>query len=40
VTLRNANNEHAYECDIECVEYREVVETTTELASKLNPLVA
>jgi len=24
--------EHAYECDIECVEYGEAVENTTELA--------
>jgi len=27
--------EHAYECDVECVEYREAVENTVEVASKL-----
>jgi len=29
----SSSYEHTYECDVECVEYREVVENTTELAS-------
>ena len=32
--------EHAYECDVECVEYGEAVENSTELASKLEALAA
>ena len=32
--------EHAYECDIKCVEYGEAVENSTELASKLEALAA
>jgi len=32
--------EHAYECDVECVEYGEAVESSTELASKLEALAA
>ena len=30
--------EHAYECDVECVEYGEPVESSTELATKLEAL--
>jgi len=30
--------EHAYECNVECVEYGEAVESSTELASKLEAL--
>ena len=30
--------EHAYECDVECVEYGEAVENSAELASKLEAL--
>jgi len=29
--------EHAYECDVECVEYGEAAENSTELASSLRP---
>jgi len=32
--------EHAYECDVKCVEYGEAVESSTELASKLEALAA
>jgi len=32
--------EHAYECDVECIEYGEAVESSTELASKLEALAA
>jgi len=32
--------EHAYECDVECVEYGEAVESSTELVSKLEALAA
>ena len=32
--------EHAYECDVECVEYGEAVENSNELASKLEALAA
>ena len=32
--------EHAYECDVECVEYGEAVENSAELASKLEALAA
>ena len=30
--------EHAYECDVECVEYGEAIESSAELASKLDAL--
>jgi len=30
--------EHAYECDVECAEYGEAVESSTELVSKLEAL--
>jgi len=36
----SSSYEHAYECDVECVEYGEAVENTTELASKLEALAA
>ena len=36
----SSSYEHAYECDVECVEYREAVENSTELASKLGALAA
>jgi len=36
----NSSYEHAYECDVECVEYREAVENTTKFASKLEALTA
>ena len=32
--------EHAYECDVECVEYGEAVENSTELVVKLEALAA
>ena len=32
--------EHAYECDVECVEYGEAVEGSVELASRLEALAA
>ena len=32
--------EHAYECDVECVEYGEAVESSTELVAKLEALAA
>ena len=32
--------EHAYECDVKCVEYGEAVESSTELTSKLEALAA
>ena len=32
--------EHAYECDVECVEYVEAVENSTELVAKLEALAA
>jgi len=34
----SSSYEHAYECDVECVEYGEAVESSTELASKLEAL--
>ena len=34
----SSSYEHAYECNVECVEYREAVENTTELASRLEAL--
>ena len=36
----SSSYEHAYECDVECVEYGEAVESTTELASRLEALAA
>jgi len=36
----SSSYEHAYECDVECVEYGEAVKSSTELASKLEALVA
>jgi len=36
----SSSSEHAYECDVECVEYREAVERFTELVSKLEVLAA
>ena len=35
----SSSYEHTYECDVECVEYGEAVESSTELASKLEALV-
>ena len=32
--------EHAYECDVECVEYGEAIESSTELVLKLEALAA
>jgi len=40
VIIVSSSYEHAYECDIECVEYGEAVENSTELASKLEALAA
>jgi hypothetical protein len=34
----SSSYEHAYQCDVECVEYGEAVESSTELASKLEAL--
>jgi len=34
----SSSYEHAYECDEECVEYGEAVESSTELTSKLEAL--
>jgi len=36
----SSSYEHAYECDVECVEYGEALESSTELASKLEALAA
>ena len=36
----SSSYEHAYKCDVECVEYGEAVEGSTELASKLEALAA
>jgi len=36
----SSSYEHAYECDVECVEYGEAVESSDELASKLEALAA
>jgi len=36
----SSSYEHAYECDVECVEYGEAVESSAELASKLEALAA
>ena len=38
VITMSSSYEHAYECEVECVEYREAVENTTELASRLEAL--
>jgi len=34
----SSSYEHAYECDVECVEYGEAVKNSTELTSKLEAL--
>ena len=36
----SSSYEHAYECDVECVEYGEAIESSAELASKLKALAA
>ena len=36
----SSSYEHAYECDVDCIEYGEAVENSTELASKLEALAA
>ena len=36
----SSSYEHAYECDVGCVEYGEFIENSTELASKLEALAA
>jgi len=36
----SSSYEHVYECDVECVEYREAVESSTELTLKLEALAA
>ena len=36
----SSSYEHAYECDVECIEYGEAVENSIELASKLGALAA
>ena len=36
----SSSYEHAYECDVECVEYGEDVENSTELTLKLEALAA
>jgi len=36
----SSSYEHTYECDVECVEYREAIESSTELASRLEALAA
>ena len=36
----SSSYEHTYECDVECVEYGEAIENSTELASKLEALAA
>jgi len=36
----SSSYEHAYECDVECIEYGVAVESSTELASKLEALAA
>ena len=35
----NSSYEHAYECDVECVEYREAIKNSTELASSSTAVV-
>jgi hypothetical protein len=34
----SSSYEHAYECDVECVEYGEAVESSAEIASRLEAL--
>ena len=34
----SSSYEHTYECDVECVEYGEAIESSTELVSKLEDL--
>ena len=36
----SSSYEHAYECDVECVEYEEAIENSTEIASRLKALTA
>jgi len=36
----SSSYEHAYECDVECAEYGEAIESSAELASKLEALAA
>jgi hypothetical protein len=36
----SSSYKHANECDVECVEYREAVKSSTELASRLKALAA
>ena len=36
----SSSYENAYECDVECVEYGEAVESSTKLTSKLEALTA
>jgi len=36
----SSSYEHAYECDVKCVEYGEAMENSTDLASKLEALAA
>jgi len=36
----SSSYEHAYECDVECVEYGEAIESSSELASKHEALAA
>ena len=36
----SSSYDHAYECDVECVEYGEALESSTELALKLEALAA
>ena len=36
----SSSDKHAYECDVECVEYGEAVENSTELALRIEALTA
>ena len=36
----SSSYEHAYECNVECVEYQEAVENSAKLTSKLEALAA
>ena len=36
----SSSYEHAYDCDVECIEYGEAIKNSTELASKLEALAA
>ena len=38
VIIVSSSYEHAYECDVECVEYGEAIENSTKLASRLEAL--